>query len=260
MLHRHTFGSAEQPTLCFLHGFMGSSADWAPLVQGLEDDFYCLAVDLPGHGQSLDQPEEAYSVAGATEAVVEVFDAEGVSSCVLVGYSMGGRVALSLTLRHPNRVGRLGLESASPGLRTKAERADRREVDAKRAARIEDDLEAFLADWYRLPLFDSLAQHGLVDEMVRTRCGNDPAELARALRGMSPGRQTSFWERLDEIACPTLVLTGALDDKYAAITEETTARIEAARRVVIPGGGHNVHAERPTAFTEALTQFLAATA
>jgi 2-succinyl-6-hydroxy-2,4-cyclohexadiene-1-carboxylate synthase len=221
MLHRHTFGSAEQPTLCFLHGFMGASADWRPIVRELKDEFHCLTIDLPGHGRSLDQREEAYSVKGATEAVVEVLDVEGVSSCTLIGYSMGGRVALSLALRHPSRVERLVLESASPGLRTEAERAERREVDSERAARIEDDLEAFLTDWYRLPLFGSLARHDLVDEMVRTRSTNDPQELARALRGLSPGRQTPFWDRLDEIDCPTLVLTGALDDKYTASTTST---------------------------------------
>jgi len=260
MLHRHTFGSAEQPTLCFLHGFMGSSADWAPLVRELDDEFHCLTVDLPGHGQSLGQPEAVYSVDGTTKGVVKVLDAEGVSSCTLVGYSMGGRVALSLALRHPKRVERLVLESASPGLKTKAERADRRKVDAERAGRIEEDLSTFLADWYRQPLFESLARHGLVEEMVETRSANDPCELARALRGMSPGQQTSFWSRLGEIDCPTLVLTGALDDKYAAITEETAARIDTAQRVVLPKAGHNVHAERPSSFLEVLHQFLTDTA
>jgi len=260
MLHRHTFGDSESPTLCFLHGFMGASSDWTPIVEELEDRFHCLAVDLPGHGQSLGQPDEMHSVEGATEAVVEVLEAEDVDSCVLVGYSMGGRVALSLALRFPGLVERLVLESASPGLRTEAERADRRTVDADRAARIEADLEAFLADWYRQPLFASLARHDLVDEMVRTRSENDPQELARALRGMSPGRQTSFWDQLDEIECPTLVLTGALDDKYMTITETTAARIDPARYVVIPDAGHNVHAERPSAFLNALRRYLSETA
>lgn len=259
MLHRSTFGDSEPPTFCFLHGFMGASSDWTPIAEELEDRFHCLAVDLPGHGRSLGQPEEAYSIEGATEAVVEVLDAEDVDSCVLVGYSMGGRVALSLALRFPGRVERLVLESASPGLRTEAERADRRTVDADRAARIEADLEAFLADWYRQPLFASLARHNLVDEMVQTRGKNDPDELARALRGMSPGRQTSFWDRLDGIECPTLVLTGALDDKYTTITETTAARIDPARHVVIPDAGHNVHAEWPSAFLNALRRFLSGT-
>jgi len=239
---------------------MGSSADWAPIVQALEDEFHSLTIDLPGHGRSLDRPEEAYSVPGATEAVVETLDATGVDACTLVGYSMGGRVALSLALRHPERMERLVLESASPGLRTNAERADRRTVDADRAARIEADLEAFLADWYRQPLFASLAHHDLVDEMVRTRSENDPEELVRALRGMSPGRQASFWDRFGDLDAPTLVLTGALDDKYTAITDEAAARIEAARRIVIPEAGHNVHAERPAAFLNALRRFLSETA
>ncbi len=260
MLHRHTFGAPERPPLCFLHGFMGSSADWAPIVQALEDDFHGLTIDLPGHGESLNRPKKAYSVAGAAEAVVEGLDADGIDSCTLVGYSMGGRVALSLALRHPDRVDRLVLESASPGLRTEPERAERRTVDAERAARIEDDLEAFLADWYRLPLFGSLARHDLIDEMVRTRSTNDPQELARALQGLSPGRQTPFWDRLDEIDCPTLVLTGALDDKYTAITKEAAARIETACRVVVPKAGHNVHAERPAAFLDVLHSFLPETA
>ena len=238
---------------------MGSSADWTPVVQELEDGFRCLTVDLPGHGQSLGQPEDAYSVEGATDAVVDVLDAEGIAACTFIGYSMGGRVALSLALRHPKRAERLVLESASPGLKTEADRAERRAVDAERAARIEDDLEAFLADWYRQPLFESLARHGLVEEMVETRSTNDPQELARALRGMSPGRQTSFWNRLGEIECPTLLLTGALDDKYMAITKDAAARIDSARRVVLSGAGHNVHAERSSAFVEALDSFLADT-
>ena len=256
MLHRHTFGSPEQPTLCFMHGFMGSSADWTPIVQELEEEFHCLTIDLPGHGRSLDQADAAYSIEGATAAVVGVLDAVGVEGCTLVGYSMGGRVALSLALRCPHRVERLVLESASPGLRTAAERAERRTVDAERAARIEADLESFLADWYRLPLFGSLAHHDLVDEMVRLRSKNDPEELARVLRGMSPGRQKSFWGRLNEIEVPTLLLTGTLDEKYMTITEEIAARIDGAQRVVLPEAGHNVHAERPVAFLNAVRDFL----
>lgn len=230
------------------------------IVDRLAGSFHCLTMDLPGHGRSLDQPGGTYSVEGATDAVVETLDAKGVSSCTLVGYSMGGRVALSLALRAPHRVERLVLESASPGLRTATERAERRAVDAERADRIEEDLEAFLADWYRQPLFTSLSRHELVEEMVQTRSMNDPYELARALRGMSPGRQASFWDQLDEINCPTLILTGALDDKYMSITGEVAARIEPARRVVVSEAGHNVHAERPSAFRDVLEQFLSDTA
>lgn len=259
MLHYCTHGAPHQPPLCFLHGFMGSSADWTPVVEALSPDAYCVTVDLPGHGQSLDGPEYLYTMEGATQALADVLDDVGIHRCSLVGYSMGGRVALYFSLFHPGRVRRLGLESASPGLPTGEERVQRRFLDDERADRIQEDLDSFLESWYRQPLFASLDRHGLVDEMVATRRANDPDELARALRGLSPGEQPSLWDRLPDLSVPTLVLTGELDEKYEAITQRTGERIEVARRVLVPGAGHNVHAERPQAFLAHLVQFLEST-
>lgn len=255
MLHYRTDGAPHQPPLCLIHGFMGSMADWRPVVTGLDDQAFCLRVDLPGHGKSIDRPSYLYSMEGATQALADVLDEVGIHRCSLVGYSMGGRVALYFALFHPERVRRLVLESASPGLPTEAERAERRAVDEQRARRIEDDLETFLEDWYRKSLFASLSRHGLVEEMVRRRVANNADELARALRGLSPGEQPSLWNRLPELDVPTLVLTGALDEKYCAITERTAERIPAARHVVVPGAGHNVHAERPQAYLAQLGRF-----
>lgn len=256
MLQYEIYGTPERPTLCFLHGFMGSARDWSAQIKDLSDDYYCLAVDLPGHGRSLDCPSHFYSMEGTTQALIDVLDEVDVDGCTLVGYSMGGRVALYVSLVHPSRTGRLVLESASPGLPTDEERRDRRRVDAERAEWIERDLGSFLEDWYRQPLFASLSRHDLVEEMVATRTANDATELARALRGLSPGRQPSLWERLREIEIPTLLLTGALDSKYEAITEQAADGIASARRVLVPRAGHNVHAERPEAFLEVLRQFL----
>lgn len=259
MLHYRTHGAAHQPPLCLLHGFMGSSADWQPLVDALAQDAYCLTVDLPGHGRSLDGPNHLYTMEGVTQALADVLDDAGIERCSLVGYSMGGRVALYFSLFHPTRVRRLGLESASPGLRTEQERAERRCLDHERANRIQEDLDAFLTDWYRQPLFASLARHGLIEEMVARRSTNDPDELARALRGLSPGEQPSLWDRLSDLSVPTLVLTGELDEKYASITAQTAEQIDAARRIFVAEAGHNVHAERPQAFLAELVQFLSST-
>jgi 2-succinyl-6-hydroxy-2,4-cyclohexadiene-1-carboxylate synthase len=242
--------------VCFLYGFMGSTDDWRPVVEAMGTHAYCLSVDLPGHGQSLDRPSYVYTMEGATQALADVLDEVGIHRCSLVGYSMGGRAALYFALFHPERVRRLVLESTSPGLWNEADRAERRCLDDQRARAIEQDLEGFLTSWYRQPLFASLARHDLVEDMVRTRRANDPAELARALRGLSPGAQPSLWGRLPDLDVPTLVLTGALDDKYTTITERTAQQIERARRVVVPRAGHNVHAERPQAFLAHLGHFL----
>ena len=92
--------------------------------------------------------------------------------------------------------------------------------------------------------------------MVKTRSRNDADELARALEGLSPGRQPSLWEDLSSLSIPTLLLTGELDEKYVEITKQAAARIDGARRVAVPQAGHNVHAERPQAFLAHLAQFL----
>jgi 2-succinyl-6-hydroxy-2,4-cyclohexadiene-1-carboxylate synthase len=213
-------------------------------------------VDLPGHGQSLDRPAHEYTMEGATQALADVLDDAGIDRCTVVGYSMGGRVALYFSIFHPGRVRRLVLESTSPGLRTEAERAERRSTDAARAHRIREDLEGFLKDWYRMPLFDSLGRHDLVDAMVARRAQNDPQELARALEGLGPGRQPSLWDKLDRVPGPALVMTGALDDKYDVITARTVERLSQACRVLVPEAGHNVHAERPQAYLSQLCRFL----
>ena len=257
MLSATTVGTKSNPTVCFLHGFMGAATDWAAVMDDLSDRYFCVAVDLPGHGGSTEQESFRYSVTGAAAGVARVLHATGTSSCSLVGYSMGGRVALALALAAPERIRRLVLVSASPGLRTDEERARRRRTDADRARRIEADLRGFLADWYRMPLFDSLRHHGLVESMIDQRAGNDPAEIARALRGMSPGRQTSCWSDLSALSMPTLLLAGGLDDKYVGVTARMARRLPEAERAVIPGAGHNVHAERPRAYRTRVRSFLA---
>lgn len=256
MLHYDTTGSRAQPPVLFLHGFTGRGADWQPTLESVQDRAYALAVDLPGHGASVDRPEEAYAMDAAVQQLVAVLDVEDIDRCAVVGYSMGGRTALHLALQHPSRCRRLLLESASPGLDTEAERAARRRIDRTRAQRMMGDFEAFLYDWYRMPLFGSLAQHNLVEAMVERRRHNQPAELAKSLRGMGTGAQASLWERLHALRIPTLALTGALDDKYVGVTQRVTARAPRIRSVIVPGAGHNVHAERPDAFVNHLCRFI----
>ena len=134
--------------------------------------------------------------------------------------------------------------------------SDDAENDADSAGLDTDRITALLEDWYQQSLFASLDHHGLVETMVQTRGANDAREVAQALRGLSPGEQPSLWNCLPELDVPTLVLTGALDDKYCNITERTAEHIPAARHVVVPDAGHNVHAERPQAYLAHLGRFV----
>ncbi len=247
-------GRRQDPAVLFLHGFMGSSGDWAGVMDELENAHHCLAVDLPGHGASTGLDDRFYTMEGAAQALIEVLDERGIARCAVVGYSMGGRLALYFAMQFPERCRVLVLESASPGLATAAERAARRVVDEARAARLErEDFDTFLNEWYRQPLFASLAAYeGLVEQMITRRRANDPRELARSLRGMGTGSQPSLWERLATWRVSTVAMAGGLDAKYVEIAGRMAALSDAVRAVIVPEAGHNVHAEQPGRFTTLL--------
>jgi 2-succinyl-6-hydroxy-2,4-cyclohexadiene-1-carboxylate synthase len=251
-------GDPHRPAVLFLHGFMGSGADWADAVSVLDERFYCVTPDLPGHGGSLGLPPEAYTIDGAARALLELLDELEVERPSIVGYSMGGRLALYLALRYPERCSTLFLESASPGIDDAVERQARRKADEEKAKRLESgDLASFLHDWYRQPLFASLARReGLVQQIIEVRMRNDPIELARSLRGMGAGDQASLWGELDSLQVPALAVTGELDEKFVRISRRMSGYSPNAHAVVVPGAGHNVRLEAPEAYLALLKRSL----
>jgi 2-succinyl-6-hydroxy-2,4-cyclohexadiene-1-carboxylate synthase len=253
-------GSPRHPTILFLHGFMGSATDWAETMAALENHYRCLAVDLPGHGASVRlQYPVSYTMEGAARAVIDVLDEVGVqAAAAVVGYSMGGRLALYLALRHPERWRAVVLESASPGLEDDEERSRRRDADRERARRLENgDFEGFLRDWYRQPLFASLARdEALLNRTIEARLRNDPRELARSLRGMGTGSMPSLWDELSGLGVPALAVAGEGDEKFVGISRRMAAVSPLVRTVAVPRAGHNVHEESPEDYRRALEGFV----
>lgn len=224
----------------------------------LEDRFYCIAPDLPGHGSSTGLPSGGYTMEGAALLIIGVLDALDIKRAALVGYSMGGRLALYLALRHPERCAGLFLESASPGLESPQEREARRQVDELRARRLEtEDFGRFLEDWYRQPLFESLARDKeLLKDTIEARRRNDPAELAKSLRGMGTGTQPSLWGELPELRVPALAVAGTLDEKYVQVSRHMARLSPKMRVAVVPGAGHNVRLEFAKEHITLLKRFL----
>lgn len=241
---------ASAGDILFLHGFMGRASDWQSIMAGFDVRYRCIAADLPGHGSSLGLPEGSYTMEGTAYAVLRLLDELDLHKPTLVGYSMGGRLALYLALRHPERCAGLFLESASPGLETEAERKDRRLSDEKLAKRLEsEDFEEFLESWYRQPLFASLSRHeGLVEGLIAKRRDNDSGELVRSLRGMGTGSQPSLWKELENLSVPTLAVAGRFDGKFVHIAQEMAERNPRISVEVIPYAGHNVLLEAPEAY------------
>lgn len=257
-LNYEVAGPRRSQAVLFLHGFMGSSDDWRDVMNAVGDRGFCIAPDLPGHGGSQGLAPESYTIEGSARDVIHTLNELEVERPVVVGYSMGGRLALYMALRYPERCAGLFLESASPGLGSMEERAARRAADEDKAQRLESgDFEKFLSDWYRQPLFESLARdEGLLGRTIAARRRNDPGELARSLRGMGTGSQPSLWAELENLGVPALAVAGGLDHQYTRVSSRMAEISPRMKSTVVPGAGHTVHAETPEVFTSLLVNFL----
>jgi 2-succinyl-6-hydroxy-2,4-cyclohexadiene-1-carboxylate synthase len=236
---------------------MGSKDDWTPLVEQL-DDRPIVTVDLPGHGESLNGHDDDYTMLGAARALDSTLADLRIDSCDLLGYSMGGRLALFYAISFPERLHTLILESSSPGLDTEQERSDRVAHDERLAERLEtEDFTDFLTAWYDQPLFASLSRDpDWRARLIQRRRANDPRELARALRGMSTGRQPSLWERLPELTIPVQLMAGELDSKYTTLGTLMHGLCPHADLRIMNTCGHNVHVEDPGGFAREVQGFL----
>jgi len=251
----------DGPPLVLLHGYTGSSALWTALAAQLAPNFRCIAIDLLGHGDSSAPPDPArYAMAATLTDLAGLFDALGLERAALLGYSMGGRVALAFAIEHPQRVTALLLEGASPGLADAGERAARASADAALAARItRDGTDAFIDTWMAQPLFASQARLD-ADTRARARrqrAANSALGLAASLRGLGSGAQPSYWHRLHELTMPVLLLAGADDAKFQALARAMARRIADATLQPIAAAGHATHLEQPAAFAHAVEAFLA---
>jgi len=251
----------EGEPLLLLHGFTGSWRAWGDsLLVGLARRRWVLALDLPGHGSTSVPDDPAFHTLSAVVATcVRVLDRRGIRDADWLGYSMGGRMALGAAVMEPERVRRLILESASPGLEHPEERALRRESDARRAAGIETGgVEAFVEEWLSLPLFATQARlPPRVRARERTRrLGNRARGLAASLRGAGTGNQPSFWGDLPGLRIPVLLLSGGDDLRYGEVAGRMASRLPSATHRVVVGAGHAVHLERPREWLLEVGRFL----
>jgi 2-succinyl-6-hydroxy-2,4-cyclohexadiene-1-carboxylate synthase len=246
--------------LVLLHGLTGRAATWHEHFGPLTQHFRVIAVDLLGHGHTSTPEDPArYRMDEASADLIAVLQHANALPAVLLGYSMGGRLALYTALAHPTCFSALILESASPGMREAEERIERVRKDAALADGIlEHGVQAFVDAWEQLPMFDT--QRAMPEErkaLQRSiRLANDPLGLANSLRGMGVGEQPSLWDRLSELTMPVLLITGGHDAKFTVFANEMQSALPNARHVVIPGASHTIHVEQPAQFDDAVVQFL----
>lgn len=249
-----SLSTGARPVLC-LHGFLGDPADWNPLAAALGPAFQVLAPALPGHGES--------TVAAFAAAVARVVDAIRASPAPphLVGYSMGGRLALAAALQPGVRLASLVILSASPGIACARERAERAWRDDQTAEVLERrGLPRFVRDWYAQPLFASLARRpALLHTLQSRRAQGKAGDRAAALRALSVGRQPSLWPRLGELRHRTLFIAGEHDAAYRDALARASGLCPRARLLIVPGSGHMPHLEHPAFVYAHVRQFIEAT-
>lgn len=232
--------------MLLLHGFSGTRRAWDGVVAELGERYRPLAIDLPGHGGAADA--RPIDFATCTEAVLAAAPAR----FALVGYSMGGRVALHVALAAADRVSSLSLISTTAGIEDESERAQRREDDRELAAMIErEGVEAFGAFWATRPVFAGQPPE-VAAAAHADRLRNGAAGLAASLRGVGTGEMAPLWERLGELTMPVQVIVGERDRKFRAVGERLAAALPDAGLVVLAGAGHAVHLEVPSAVAQAL--------
>ncbi|TYQ30608.1 2-succinyl-6-hydroxy-2,4-cyclohexadiene-1-carboxylate synthase [Pseudanabaena sp. UWO310] len=255
-------GASHNPPILFLHGFMGDRFEFTQTMSVLSKRYYCVAIDLLGHGNTevIDRQKDRddnYTIQSTANFVIKFLDLLRIDRCFLVGYSMGGRVALYLALHFPKYFSRVVLESASAGLSAIAERSDRLDRDRQLATKLEtDDFKAFLEKWYQQPIFAHLRSHPNFERMLEQRLHNSPTQLAKSLRNLSTGMQPSLWEKLPTNQIPLLLLVGELDAKFVQIARQMTQSTKLAQLEVIASCGHNIHWEFPQLFAEKVQIFL----
>ena len=234
-------------SLVLLHGFSGTRRAWDAVVERLDPERYLpLALDTPGHGEAADV-EAPITFPGCVADVL----AASPERFVLCGYSQGGRIALHVALAAPERVSRLVIVSASPGIEDAGERAARSRADHLLADELESaPFEGFIERWRTQPLF--AADPPEVGELARAdQRRNDPNALATVLRGIGTGEMEPLWDRLGELRMPVSVIAGDRDAKYCAIGERMVALLPKAQLTVL-AGGHGLPLENPAGLVQTL--------
>lgn len=233
--------------LILLHGFTQTSRSWDPVLPHLNRSRAIIRVDLPGHGLSAHADADLNRTADLV--------AETCGHGTVVGYSMGGRVALHIALDQPRSADRLILIGATPGIVDEIERRERRRQDDLLADRIErDGVPAFLEDWLANPLFAGLPK-SRADLEDRRR--NTAAGLADSLRHCGTGTQTPLWTRLRSIDVPVAVIVGDRDDKFVGIGRDMVAAIgDRATLHLVEDAGHSAHLEQPAAVAAIIDSLL----
>lgn len=229
--------------MVFLHGFLGHTSDWRAIRSLL--GFSTSSYPLPGH----DRPplNEPMSLAGLAADFDQYFQSLETPKSTVVGYSLGGRIALSWALNRPPK--KLILISTAPGLHGQNQ-SERLQSDAAWIEVLENEPKAFAQKWTQQPLFGPAPDERRVADI-------DSADLSSAKRILaeaSPAQNPELWTRLPELKCDVVYLCGENDRKYLEIGHRIVDCRPTTKVITVPSAYHDLHRTHPEFLAEVLKQ------
>jgi 2-succinyl-6-hydroxy-2,4-cyclohexadiene-1-carboxylate synthase len=223
----------------FIPGFMQRGDAWRPVAELLPERYPSTLLDHAKH-----------SFEGRMREIAEA-EAE-----VLVGYSLGGRLALRAALRSPESFTAVVLVGATAGLEEGPLRVQRAEADEKLASWMEAmPIEDIVSLWERQPLFADQSD-SLVEAQRPGRLSHDPRSLALLLRTAGQGTLAPVWHELRTLDLPLLAIAGARDDGYSSAAKRIAHAAPRARAAIVEDAGHAAHLQRPDEVARLITEFL----
>ena len=236
--------------LFLLHGYAGQPGSWRT-ISSLLPHRTCLAPALFGHDPAI----EVTAPIPFEEQVSRIVDALPPAPVRLVGYSLGGRVALGVLARARGRIASAVIIGANPGLASIEERASRVAADAGWARMLrERGLDAFIEAWEAQPLFASQARSPAPAraEQRALREEHRAASLAHAMTALGLGAMPDYTPLLPRMDLPIDLVVGALDAKFALVAASMMTSLPRATLHTIEDAGHNVVLEQPEALARVL--------
>jgi 2-succinyl-6-hydroxy-2,4-cyclohexadiene-1-carboxylate synthase len=213
----------------FIPGFMQRGDAWRPVAELLPERYPSVL---------LDHSENSFE-----GRLAEIRDAG--AGRLLVGYSLGGRLALRAALREPERYLGVITVGATAGIDEPSLRSVRAEADERLAAWMEAaPIEDIVGVWERQPLFADQSET-LIEKQRPGRLDQRPEDLALLLRTAGQGVLEPVWHDLLRFEPPLLAVAGSRDEGYVRAAKRIADTAPRGRAEIVEDAGHAVQLQRP---------------
>jgi 2-succinyl-6-hydroxy-2,4-cyclohexadiene-1-carboxylate synthase len=242
----------EGKPLLLLHGFASTHETWDSCEKYLNSGYKLIFIDLIGHGTT-DSPNDLnrYKMKSICLDIKYILETICVNNINILGYSMGGRIALSFLMYFPQMVDKLILESSTPGIKFANDTIVRQQSDKELADKIlEKGIQWFSDYWEEQPIFKSRKNidEGKLISIKNQQLRSSKIGLANSLIGYGTGFQPSWWEKLPQISHQIYIICGELDQKFCKIGKEMDNLLQNATYFEVANVGHTIHLEAEEQF------------